>query len=175
MSVDIQIAVLGIVGTLSGTVLGWLLNSLSQKGKINVFVKKCEETYMKTERTGGLVECNFEEAEYYQYNLSVDVYNSSRETRIMRDICIAFMDKKELCFTSIPQDDSTERSGHHRVYYEDISVVNIPAKSVAAIDLHGGLNSGNDEWKHLSNSNRIMIMYSDEKNKRKKVEIYKRG
>ena len=175
MSVDNQIAILGIVGTLSGTVLGWVLNSLSQRGRINVFVKKWEETYQKPDRAGAFEECKSEEAEYYQYNLSFDIYNSSRETRIMRDICIAFMDKKELCFTSIPQDDSTERSGHHRVYYEDISVVNIPAKSVVAIDLHGGLNSGNDEWKHLSNSNRIMIMYSDEKNKRKKVEIYKRG
>lgn len=34
MSIKMQIALIGILGTLGGTILGWLLNSLSQKGKL---------------------------------------------------------------------------------------------------------------------------------------------
>ena len=98
MSTELQIAVLGIVGTLAGTVLGWVLNSLSQKGKLKVFVKKWEEVYQKPDKLGSFEKCNSNEAEYYNYNLSLDIYNSSRETRIMRNIQVVFMDRKSSLF-----------------------------------------------------------------------------
>ncbi len=72
MGAELQIAILGIAGTLSGTILGWLLNSLTQKGKIRIFVKKWEETYRKPDEMGGFEECERENAEYYHYNLSLD-------------------------------------------------------------------------------------------------------
>lgn len=62
MSTELQIAVLGIVGTLAGTVLGWVLNSLSQKGKLKVFVKKWEEVYQKPDKLGGFEKCNSNES-----------------------------------------------------------------------------------------------------------------
>lgn len=174
MSTELQIAVLGIVGTLAGTVLGWVLNSLSQKGKLKVFVKKWEEVYQKPDKLGGFEKCNSNEAEYYNYNLSLDIYNSSRETRIMRNIQVVFMDRKSLLFSSVPMDDATKRFSHPLVHYDEISVVNIPAKSVVAVEMHAGLNKSCEEWGYFSKANRVTLVYIDEKNKKKTVEICKK-
>ncbi len=173
MSTELQIAVLGIVGTLAGTVLGWVLNSLSQKGKLKVFVKKWEEVYQKPDKHGSFEKCNSNEAKYYHYNLSLDIYNSSRETRIMRNIQVVFMDRKSLLFSSVPMDDATKRYSHPLVHYDAISVVNISAKTVVAIDMHAGFNNSDEEWERLSKANRIVLIYKDEKNKKKAVVIKK--
>ena len=173
MGTELQIAILGFVATLSGTVLAWLLNRLSQKGKIRLFVKKWEESYRKPDGYGGFKECEREEAEYYHYNLSLDIYNSSCETRIMRDIHVLYMDKSKKLFLSNPKGNATRGSSHSLVQCDEISVVNIQAKSVAASDLRGGLNNGKEEWRFLSCADRVMLMYIDEKNRREKVLVCK--
>ena len=174
LSTELQMAILGIIGTLLGTVLGWLLNSLSQKGKVKVYIKKWEEIFEKQDEMGGFVKAGYKEAKYYHYNVSLDIYNSSRETKIMRDIHVVFRNRKKRLFSSVPKDDATRRATASIVYFDDISVVNIPAKSVLAIDLHGGLNSSDDEWSHLLNSNKVALVYTNDKNTMKTVEVCER-
>lgn len=171
MSTEIQIAILGIIGTLLGTVLGWFLNSLSQKGKIRVFVKKWKATYQKADKMGGFVDCTREEAGYYHYNLSLDAYNSSRETRIMRDIRVVFWDKKNPLFSNIPKDDTTKRTSNTLIRYDEISIINIPAKTAVAINLHGGLYSSDKEWPDFLKACRVKLGYKNEKNKKKMIDV----
>jgi hypothetical protein len=174
MSTELQMEILGIVGTLLGTILGWLLNGLSQKGKLSVFIKKWNESLQKLDGYGGFDECrNYDEAEYYHYSLSVDIYNSSRDTRILRDIKLIFKDGIKDCFVSIPKDEATRKNAFPAVYYDDISILNLPAKSAINIELHGGLNHKNDNWKYLSQTKNVLLEYVDEKNRKKRIEICK--
>ena len=75
-----------------GTVLGWVLNGLSQRGKLVISVVALDEAYQQKDKIGGLKECNnTEEADHYSFESTVDIYNSSRETKIMRGIRLVFM------------------------------------------------------------------------------------
>ena len=42
---EIMIAIIGVIGTLAGTILGWGLNSLSQRGKLNFYVHSWKEEF----------------------------------------------------------------------------------------------------------------------------------
>jgi len=65
-----------------------------------------------------------------------------------------FNSQESLLFSSVPMDDATKRSSHSLVHYDEISVVNIPAKSVVAVEMHEGLNKNCEEWGYLSKANR---------------------
>ena len=171
MSVEIQAEIIGIIGTLMGIVLGWILNNLSQKGNLHIYIKKWEPSLRKRDKYGGFTVCDsFDDAEYYHYELSIDAYNSSRDTRIMRDVCLVFMNKNKALFKSVPYDDKTKRT-NVITYYDEVSGINIPAKTVINVDLHSGINESNEEWEKLTQYDKVLLEYIDEKNKHKRVKI----
>ncbi len=86
MDSEIQIALLGILGTLGGTVLGWFLNNLSQHGKLNIFISSWKDKFEYNETGCTTLSSSIEQTEDYSYNVSFDLYNSSGETKIMRNI-----------------------------------------------------------------------------------------
>lgn len=172
MDRELCLAILSVVGTLLGTVLGWLLNSLSQKGKLHFFVMKWEESFQKLDY-GVLINCKFEEATHYYYKLSFDIYNRSREIRILRDIKILFLKKKQVFWLSIPKDDSTKR-GDIVTRYSDVSVINVTGRSAINIKLHDGTEYTPEAWHALSNADRIVLEYVNENGKKKRFVIQKK-
>lgn len=178
MSSEMQIAVIGIIGTLGGTVLGWLLNNLSQKGKLNIYLSRWTDEFQYNDNTGCMVpSSSMEQTECYGYKVSFDLYNSSRETKIMRNIHIKFINNKQVLYDEVPKDDYTKRVSHPMVYYDDATIVNVPAKSAMKLNLHGGLwrdkKSDKDNLEFIIKTNKIQLEYTDEKNKSQKVIIKK--
>lgn len=172
MKNEILIAFLGILGTLVGTILGWFLNALSQKGKLNVFVTSWEDKFEYNSVGSMVPSSSREQTSYYAYNLSLDLYNSSAETKIMRNIRICFMDNKKELQRSIPKDDATRRTNGTLMFYDELLTVNVPAKSVFHIELHNGF--WDDKEKSLDfiwNTNRVVLFYTNEKNKEKEVLV----
>mgnify|MGYP003484863366 CR=1 FL=1 len=55
MGVEMQIAILGVLGTLGGTVLGWVLNNLSQRGKLNISSAQNDQTKMMNKIMIGMI------------------------------------------------------------------------------------------------------------------------
>ena len=97
-------AIFGIVGTILGTILGWLLNSISNKGKLVFSVASWEDSFQRNDNMGSMVPSNsIEETQVYSYKLFLDVYNSSAETLIMRDIRIALMMVKMIFISAFPR------------------------------------------------------------------------
>ena len=82
------------------------------------------------------------------------------------------MNKK--LFTSIPQDDSKKKELYALARYNDVSVVNVPARSAVNINLHNGMYNDDDNWNLLCKTNRIVLEYLNEKNKRRQVKVSKR-
>ena len=176
MEIEIKTALIGVGATIAGTILGWILNELSNLGKLNIFVsfwqdefQKLEAGHMKSVNTKDDVEC-------YSYKGTIDIYNSSSSTKIMRNIRIVFMKEIEELHCSKPFDDSSrEVTGQYLpAVYQHLNVLNISPKSVISISFHDGIwyNESKDVnidflWKTKS----IYIKYEDEKGETKSFKI----
>jgi len=177
METEMQIALLGILGTLSGTVLGWFLNTLSQRGKLDTYISSWKDEFMYNNIGVIKPSSSIEQTGIYNYELSLDVYNNSGEMKIMRNIKVVFSNNKNELYQSIPKDDATRRISHQMMFYDDISPINIPSKSVINIKFHNSLWNKNGSLDFIWNTNSVFLRYTDEKNKDKNIlikkEIYK--
>ena len=86
------------IGTLfvSGvsTLFGVWLSNLSRKGQIKIYLNN-EECYRCNKTTDtGLQEAVFPVADIAVFSFSLDVYNSSSDNKIIRDVIILLCDKK---------------------------------------------------------------------------------
>lgn len=166
-------AILSIIGTLAGTALGWALNSISQKGKLNFFISKWEESFQKQDEYGGLVPSeSIVETDTYSWELIVDVHNSDINSKIMRSIMVVFCDQNEnviLSFT--PYDTNTRHVSAHRICYDELKNMNIPGKTVVSLQMNNGLGEHNESFRAIWNDYKVYLTYIDEKNKLKKVFI----
>ena len=166
MSEATETALIGVLGTLLGTLLGWWLNSLSQKGKLSIFVSSWEDSFKYNNSWGEMVPCHKrEEVQSYQYKLSVDLYNSSGNTKIMRNIQVIFSDGKNDIMAQTPQDDSTKRFSSPMIFYDNVAPINIPPKAVIKLDLHDGAWNEKGKLDFLWKTKKVFLAYTDEKNK----------
>jgi hypothetical protein len=175
MSIDpneIAVAAIGVIGTLLGTVLGWVLNSISQMGKLSFYVSRWEHE-VKSNVRGVMMRCSTKEsAEYYHYELEFDVYNSSNETRIMRDVRLSFRSNKATLFEDRPYDGSTESMDGRYSHYEVVSPINIPPNNVLAVSLFGGFWKADDaRFSNIWDVDRVILAYKDEKGRDRTVNV----
>lgn len=176
METEITAALIGVGATVAGTILGWVLNNLSNRGKLDIYFSAWKDKFQKLDRGVMTFAETREQATYYGYTCSIDIYNSSNETRIMRDIQIVFCSDRTVLHTFSPLDDSTltQGVGMSAAHYDKFSVLNIPPKSVFSTQIHNGigLNSqNNDAPDFIWETNNILIRYKNEKNKTKTQKI----
>ncbi len=172
---EIWSAAIGIVGTILGTVLGWLLNNISNRGKLNVYISLWTDMFEHYDDCGYLVRSfSKEQTEHYSYKLIIDLYNSSAEPKIMRNIKVVFSNGVKLLKTSTPYDDSTKQVGNNftSVHFDKIIPLNIIPKSVLTINLHDEWND-NGSLNFIWETDSIYLQYTDENNKEKTIPIKK--
>jgi hypothetical protein len=169
MDINVVLALIGVGGTLLGTILGWLLNSFSSLGKLNIFVTLWEETFQYN-NDGHMENSNSkEQTEHYWYELKLDLYNSSAEIKVMRDIKIEFLNGKNVSVVQIPYDYATKVFHQHFYSYSDVEAINISPKSVLQYKLCNGYNK--EKLDGIWKSTKAMLSYVDEKNKKRTVFI----
>lgn len=164
-------AIIGVVGTILGTILGWMLNSISKRGKIKVFVSSWQDMFQYNNVGSMVPSKSKEQTECYSYKLTLDIYNSSGDVRIMRNIVIAFFDDKELIYQSIPEDDDTRRWNGPMAFYDNITPLNIPPKTIIQLKLHNGSRDTDGGLNYIWNTKKIYLIYKDEHGREKKVLI----
>lgn len=166
--------VVGVVGTLAGTVLGWALNSISRRGTLHVYVTRWKNTFFYNNKWGEFVSApSFSSSESYDYALDLDVYNSSATTLIMRDIHIEFMSSSdEVLYSEVPDDAST-RHGDRFIQYDKLEIANIPAKSVVTLHVHGGCWKSDkcDDFLWLAEVTCVRLVYRDQHDWRRRLEV----
>lgn len=165
-------AAIGVMGTLLGTVLGWVLNSFSQMGKLSFYVSRWEHE-VRTNVHGEMLRCSTKDgAENYHYELGFDVYNSSNETKIMRDVRLSFRCKEATLFEDKPYDESTGSTDGRYRHYEVVSPINIPPNSVLAVSLFGGFWKKSDaRFSNIWNVDSVVLVYKDEKGRDRTVDV----
>ena len=100
---------IGLIGGLAGTVLGWMLGILSQKGRLHIF-SEWSDRFQQDDAVGGIIySTTRDNAKYYRYSLVLDLYNASGEPKVMRKIEIVFYKGRRELFRLVPKDDSTKR------------------------------------------------------------------
>lgn len=166
MDSEITTALIGVGATIVGTVLGWMLNNLSNRGKLNIFVSSWEDKFQHNNSFGEMVPCsNREDVRNYSYEVSLDLYNSSGNTKIMRNIKIVFNDGKDDIEKNTPMDDATKKFSQPLVFYDKVGPINIPPKAVIKLNLHDGVWNENGKLDFIWKSKKIYLVYTDEKNK----------
>ena len=80
-------SLIGIFGVILCTFLGWFLNKLSLKGKLEIYFINLREKFSHLSSTGFSVDSrNYDEAEMYRCDLSLDINNTSGKQKIMRNV-----------------------------------------------------------------------------------------
>lgn len=165
MSSDAVTALIGVGATLAGTILGWLLNNFSNRGKLNIFVSSWEDKF-RYNKMGEMVDSSKrEEAAYYTFRVSFDLYNSSGNTKIMRNIEIVFNDGKKDIEKVKPDDEATKRYSHPMTFYDKVEPINIPPKVVIKLNLRDGVWNTDGKLDFVWKTKKVYLVYSDEKNK----------
>ena len=86
----------------------------------------------------------------------------------MRDISIIFMSDRNKLFCSTPYDYSTRKvSG--TVFYDEVTAINIPPKSVKTIKLLKGMWHSDKEFQQIWKVKTIFLSYRDHKDKKRKI------
>lgn len=166
MDSEITTTLIGVGATIAGTVLGWILNNLSNRGKLNIFTSFWKDSFEYNGSIGKMVACSKrEEVECYTYKASFDIYNSSGNTKIMRNIRIVFNDGKNNIKSQIPQDTATAKYVCTMALYDNVKPINIPPKTVMKLDLNNVVWNSDDKLEFIWKTKKVYLVYIDEKNK----------
>lgn len=172
-NVEIATALIGVGGTIAGTILGWILNSISQKGKLKFFISSWKNRFEYND-TGSMVpSLSKEQTELYCFELTLDIYNSSRNTKIMRNIKVVFSDKKKELKSFTPKDNSTRHHSGAINLYDDVSPLNIPPQTVMQIKLYDGVWKKNKELDFIWDVKKVYLKYENDRGKTKRILLHK--
>ena len=172
MDVAILCAIISTVGTIFGTILGWVLNSLSQRGKLNFFIYNWGESFEMRDGYGGFKPSASKGAsDRYTCHLDLDIYNSGINSKIMRSLQLRFYSNEKELLSLYAYDNSTKRLSGGVIRNDEIEAINIPGKNVSNIHISSGMGSNAEMFDLLYQSNKVYLTYRDEKNKLVKLFV----
>ncbi|SEW31887.1 hypothetical protein [[Clostridium] fimetarium] len=75
-------AIVAVIGALAGTVLGWVLNSLSNMGRLKINITNVETSFLKKgfEKSTTIPSAYDQEPDYIKISVTVKLYNGSNKT-----------------------------------------------------------------------------------------------
>lgn len=155
------------IGTLfvSGvsTLFGVWLSNLSRKGQIKIYLNNEECCRCNKTTDTGKQEAVFPEADIAIYRFSLDVYNSSSDNKIIRDIFVLLCDKKKILHRGRADNVFIKSSLSEQSYNK---LINIRPKELAQMNVDVRLNK---DVFNFTTANCIYMEYRDEKQKKHKV------
>jgi hypothetical protein len=162
--------IISITGILLGTLMGWILNNISRRGRMQFYTVAWENKFFGELMNGSeTIASRFEESKNYTYEVFLDVFNSSGTNKIIRDVRIVFFAGKELMQSHKPYDKSTAVFSNYRTKYEEFQYINIPPKELRRLEFVGFINE--TEIKRLKDIDTVRMLYTNEKGKKKRVSI----
>jgi hypothetical protein len=154
-------SLIGVIGTLSGVILGVFLKQVLSTGKIKVFVNSFQLTFSETDK-GDVKETKAitPKSDSIFMDADIDVYNSSSDQRIMRDICF-IIEKNSFSKRISLKDRKTRRLSSFRITMDKVEVITVPPKTIVNLKLSA---SSREDINQINDSN-ISFHYKNHKQK----------
>lgn len=162
-------AIISVIGTLSGVLLGVLLNKIFSSGRLKIFQNDFEISYFESDNVGGFIRKDkfTTKTEHANINFELDFYNSSSEPKIARNIFF-LMENKQTKIRSKIYDLDTQRLSDGRNIRDELETINIPPKAVLNFKLAVYILKEN---LHLVKKSRMYMHYKNSKNVAKLSQI----
>ncbi len=156
--------ILALLGTLGGVVLGWLLNNISRCGRLKIYGQETWKNKLLTaEET---ITNDLKQIVKYHCSVTLDLYNSSADAKIMRDIQFVFYDEKKEIMRATPINGEFMP----REKEEILNIINVPPKTIIKKQLDAWFL---DDWSFIPKTKRIYIEYKNDKNILRKLFVQK--
>ena len=153
---------------------GWALNLFSNKGKLNIYISFWDDNLRKKETLNGNLAEKKRDVKYFTYTCSMDVYNSSGNTKIMRNIKVIFSDSNNNTVKIFIPKNGTKKFDimpYDSSNYDDVTALNVPPKSVRSLTFHNLITGDDAEFDSIWAVRKICLQYSDEKKKVKTKKL----
>jgi hypothetical protein len=163
-------AIIGIIGTLSGVILGALINQISRSGSLNIYSHDFHIDISKQTGYGSLESQNQIDSETISVsvNFNLDLFNSSSQQKVGREIFLVInKDRKEI--KEIIHDMSTIQYTQYSSRTDQLVNFNIPPKTIKNLKLTTYIKKEYYEW---INGSTFFFEFRDSKNKKKRLKLY---
>lgn len=158
-------AIVGLFGVALGFVLSWL----QQKGKLTVYIVDFSPTLVCTNKVGKLVESNnSNNVRIYSYKLLLQIYNSSADVKIMRNIRVLFRKGKKTIKETHPYNALLSADRRESGDFQ-FPFFNVSPKSIEQLELACVLRCETDDLSFLKEVDNIVLSYQSN---RKEKTLY---
>jgi len=156
MSDTVITTIVGVIGTLLGAMLGWILNQLSQRGKVNFYFNEIRLFFSSSDKSNGTI----------SLHIDVDITNTSSNQKIIRNIKAVLCKNEKNIFEKNLFVKETN-AGFFSLICSPKSMKNV---QLTIPQLHVEMD---EEPKNFFDNDELYLKYYDEKNKVQSVCIYK--
>ncbi len=151
--------IIGVIGSIFGVVLGWWLNNITKKGKLIINVKNGLNGEFLTK--DGFPATSIDNSQKFAYKVNLEIYNSSEDIKVMKDIKITFHRKGFNMFSVAPYDESLKHRINNSIpIHKNVGIINCPAKMATMLILYGWIK--NDDIQKVYESGSVFLSYKDE-------------
>jgi hypothetical protein len=161
-----------VVGTFIGTITTIIIKNL---GTLKFFINEVElkykklvnEMYQSYEET-----TNYKDADKCDFSADIDIYNSSENPKIIRELNVVIINKQKITKSFKPYDSNTrKRTNSGLVITDKIGGINLPPKIMTKILIDSDIFS--DEKIPNLKGSKLYLQYKNEKNKKRKRLLMK--
>nr|WP_308545312.1 hypothetical protein [uncultured Lachnoclostridium sp.] len=163
----------GIIGAILGSVSTLIVTDfLRKKGILKTYLMKYVGIYY-TNAMGEIrpIEDEKDKIMYLSLKYKIQVYNRSDTTKIMRNFKVVFIKDKKIVYSFVPNNEATRVFSTYSYKIEEMEVSNVIPREIQVLDQSGYVS---DEYIDLvEGSNKIELHYYDEKDRKRRVLLYK--
>jgi hypothetical protein len=161
MSEGLLAAIIGVCGTIIGTIVGWLLGKINLGDlKIEIVNSVMTQTYQSSATKEVLVEITD--------NFTISLYNSSNENKVFSYAKLLFVGEDGNILTINIKDNCATTVSYVHFHTDDIGVINVPPKSGVKISAYTSVSK---DLEKILGAKKIILSYKTDKHKEKRLPI----
>lgn len=168
-------AFIGIFGTLSGVILGAIINQYSRRGKLIIFKKDFKIEISKQSKNGSFQKQDKLDIDtsIVSINFELDIQNTSTDQKNGREVYFVIRNKKYVGIKDIKlgiKDLGTLDYSSGISHIKSLEYFNIPPKTILNYKLYTSVRK--EDYHYIENAS-FYFEYKDNKNRKKTITLLK--